>query len=37
LPAIHLGTHVSSNVPERVLQSLLGALLMLPGLNYTLR
>jgi len=34
LPAIQLGTHVSSNVPERVLQRLLIALLLILGMNY---
>jgi uncharacterized membrane protein YfcA len=34
LPAIQLGTHVSSNVPERVLQRLLMALLLTLGVNY---
>jgi uncharacterized membrane protein YfcA len=35
LPAIQLGTYVSSNVPERVLQRLLIALLLALGANYT--
>lgn len=34
LPAIHLGTHVSSNVPERLLQRVLMVLLLMLGLNY---
>lgn len=34
LPAIQLGTHISSNVPERVLQRLLMGLLLILGVNY---
>lgn len=34
LPAIHLGTHISSKVPEKTLQSILTVLLLALGINY---
>ena len=37
LPAINLGSRLSSHVPDRILQYILTALLLLLGANYALR